>query len=154
MTSLAAPTLLIRDALPADDGALARLFAAQLTDHGVASDAAGTARSLELVRRQGERAQLLVAVREGAAVGLLFANRFVSFERPGLGWFIEELFVAPEARRRGVARALLAELRRRAEAQGCSVLGLQLQQGHAAAAALYRELGFRWLERQALELGL
>ena len=147
-------SLLVRDAVAGDDAAVARLLAAQLDVHGVAADVPAILGVLASLREQGDRTQLLLALRDGLIAGVLFANRFVSFERPGRGWFIEELFVAPEFRRRGVARALIGALHSRAAAEGCSLLALQLQAGHDEAAALYRGLGFTTLDRRALELPL
>lgn len=72
--------------------------------------------------------------------------------------FLEGLFVAPAARRRGVARALVAAVRDWARAQGlaelCSDTGLENQ----ASRAMHRALGFAETEmvvffRQPLDGG-
>lgn len=49
---------------------------------------------------------------------------------------------APEARRRGVARTLVAALARWSAANGCDRLYLQVEADNAPAQALYRALGF------------
>lgn len=51
--------------------------------------------------------------------------------------------VAPEARRRGVARAVLDELEGRGRAQGARLAMLEVRRGNAAAIALYRSRGYR-----------
>ncbi len=51
--------------------------------------------------------------------------------------------VAPEARRRGVARAVLDELEGRGRAQGARVAMLEVRRGNAPAIALYRSRGYR-----------
>ena len=51
--------------------------------------------------------------------------------------------VDPPVRRRGVARALLAELLERGRRQGLSLATLEVRKSNAGALALYEELGFR-----------
>ena len=51
--------------------------------------------------------------------------------------------VAPEARRRGVARAILARLEAGAREQGARVAMLEVRRSNAPAIALYRTLGYR-----------
>jgi ribosomal-protein-alanine N-acetyltransferase len=53
---------------------------------------------------------------------------------------VADLAVRPERRRRGVARALLEDLK--AAGPGVSWIGLEVRASNAAALALYRGLGF------------
>jgi [ribosomal protein S18]-alanine N-acetyltransferase len=55
---------------------------------------------------------------------------------------IVTLGVAPAARRRGAARALLEDLLARARGLGVAALTLEVADDNAAAFALYRALGF------------
>jgi [ribosomal protein S18]-alanine N-acetyltransferase len=55
---------------------------------------------------------------------------------------IVTLGVAPGARRRGAARALLEDLLARARGLGVAALTLEVAEDNAAAFALYRALGF------------
>lgn len=50
--------------------------------------------------------------------------------------------VAPEARRRGVARAILARVEAQGFAQGARVAMLEVRRGNAPAIALYLSLGY------------
>jgi ribosomal-protein-alanine N-acetyltransferase len=52
------------------------------------------------------------------------------------------LAVAPEARRRGIARSLLAAAMTRAEAAGATTLFLEVATSNTAARALYAATGF------------
>ena len=52
------------------------------------------------------------------------------------------LYTAPEARRQGVARALLSEAERLARAAGANRLELETSGDNAAARRLYADLGF------------
>ncbi|HEY6829431.1 MAG TPA: GNAT family N-acetyltransferase, partial [Gemmatimonadaceae bacterium] len=50
--------------------------------------------------------------------------------------------VAPEARGRGIARALVEECIRRARVQGAKEVGLHTSRSMRAAMAMYADLGF------------
>jgi GNAT superfamily N-acetyltransferase len=55
---------------------------------------------------------------------------------------LEDLFVAPEARRGGLGRALVAETIERARARGCRRIELDTAEANTAARALYESMGF------------
>ena len=56
--------------------------------------------------------------------------------------------VAPEHRRRGLARLLLTELERRLAARGVTSLALEVRPSNEAARALYAALGYRQAGRR------
>ena len=62
---------------------------------------------------------------------------------------VHNLAVAPEARRRGLARRLLALVLRVAADKGARVVHLEVRAGNAAARALYRAMGFREVGQRA-----
>lgn len=57
--------------------------------------------------------------------------------------YIFLLYVKPEHRRRGIARALMGYLENWARARGDRQIGLQVFQSNAAALDLYRKLGYQ-----------
>ena len=61
--------------------------------------------------------------------------------------FLEGLYVVPHARRKGVARALVAEVSQWARASGCSELASDAALANAASQAVHRALGFEETER-------
>lgn len=69
----------------------------------------------------------VLAYRLGVSIGGLFAS-------------IEDLYVRPEARRRGVGRALLAAIGQRCAARGISYVEAQVEEGEAEA--FYAALGY------------
>ena len=77
----------------------------------------------------------LIAERDGRAVGFALARR-----KSDLVGYVSDLYVRPEARRGGVARALLAQA---AEELDREYVTLTVDSGNAAARAFYRRLGFR-----------
>jgi ribosomal-protein-alanine acetyltransferase len=58
-------------------------------------------------------------------------------------WEIENLAVAGQARRRGIGRALVAELLRRAVEYGAANVMLEVRESNRPARALYESAGFR-----------
>jgi ribosomal protein S18 acetylase RimI-like enzyme len=58
-------------------------------------------------------------------------------------WNLNDLYVVPGARQRGVARALMERARRLAEETGASGLGLETAKDNFAAQKLYERLGWK-----------
>src|SRR5262249_8508137 len=63
------------------------------------------------------------------------------------GAWLEELYVEPAARGRGLGSALLRAACDAAAAAGARAVDLEVERSHERAAALYRREGFRPLER-------
>ena len=86
-------------------------------------------------------AETLIAEQDGAAVGFaLFFHNFSTFlAQPGI--YLEDLFVIPEQRGRGVGRALLKELARLAVERGCGRLEWSVLDWNREAIAFYERLG-------------
>ncbi len=83
-----------------------------------------------------------VAEAEGRLSGYLVAVTVLSLEHGGLMAEIDELFVLPEARSRGVGAGLLAAAEAALAARGCGRLQLQLSAGNAAARSFYEHRGY------------
>jgi ribosomal protein S18 acetylase RimI-like enzyme len=58
--------------------------------------------------------------------------------------FLNEIGVVDEARRRGVARALIEELKRLGRERGCGTVWVLTDEENEAAMGLYRSTGGRW----------
>jgi ribosomal protein S18 acetylase RimI-like enzyme len=144
----------VRTAAPADRARCLRLLTAQLVEHALPADPAGVARGVDLALAPRSAAWLLLAEREGEPVGVLLASPVVSVEKGGLTLWVEELYVAPEARRRGVATAVLDHLSAEARRRGMRAVELEVVPTQAAAFALYRRRGFREVHRQRMTLDL
>ena len=130
----------VRPAEALDIAPLIELLAAQLSEHGLAAGREQVRRGIEVAFQSG--ASLLVAMEGERAVGACLANRIASVEYGGAVLFIEELYVEPGGRRRGVARALLRRLLADSRATGVRAIELEVDEGHEPARALYRSLGF------------
>jgi GNAT superfamily N-acetyltransferase len=80
---------------------------------------------------------------DGRVTGFVFAT--VPHEHPDL-CHITDLYVVPDARRGGVARALLRAVVEEVERRGVGNVGLDVLVDNDVALALYRRLGFAPLE--------
>ena len=91
----------------------------------------------------GERpfAEVVFACLEGTPVGFaLFFHNFSTFlGKPGI--YLEDLYVRPEARGRGVGRRLLAFLARTALERGCARLDWAVLDWNEPSIGFYRSLG-------------
>ena len=61
---------------------------------------------------------------------------------------IYNIAIAPEFRREGIGEALLRHLIEKAEAEGCSLVTLEVRGGNVPAMELYRKLGFHEVGRR------
>ena len=91
----------------------------------------------------GERrgAEVLIACCKGAPAGFaLFFHSFSTFlGRPGI--YLEDLYVKPKFRGRGIGRALLAHLARLAKECGCGRLEWAVLDWNEPAIKLYKSIG-------------
>ncbi|TMA89100.1 MAG: GNAT family N-acetyltransferase, partial [Deltaproteobacteria bacterium] len=99
-------------------------------------------------------AWLWLAEREGRPAAIFLANEIASVERGGSVLWVEELYVVPEARRRGIARALLARICEQARQRGVRAIELEVVPTQEAALALYRSLEFAEVRRTRMSLSL
>ena len=86
-------------------------------------------------------AETVIGRLDGEAVGFaLFFRNFSTFlGRPGL--YLEDLYVRPAFRGRGVGRRLLAHLARLARRRGCGRVEWSVLDWNAPAIAAYRRVG-------------
>ena len=147
-------TLRIRPAAPSDRAVLHGLLTAQMVEHRLPAEPERIDRGLDAALRPGSPAWLFLAERDGRAAGVFLANPIASVEKGGETLWIEELYVTPDARRTGVARALLAHALDQARRRGLRAFDLEVVPTQAAALALYRALGFEDVPRQRMSLEL
>jgi ribosomal protein S18 acetylase RimI-like enzyme len=86
-----------------------------------------------------DRFRILVAELNGATVGLCLYTFAFSGWLGKSGLFIEDLYVDPSVRSRGVGQALLDAA---IDIEGASFLKLEVAQANETAVAFYRKAGF------------
>ncbi len=129
-------SLVIREASPADATALAELLE---VFNKVPTTPETAARRMEALKATET---ILLAFMGGAAVGLCSVRvvPFLSEDRPYAE--VTELFVRPEQRRRGIARALMARAEAVALLKGATDVFLMTGFKNATAQAFYRATGY------------
>ncbi len=136
--------LVIRDARPGDEAAIHALlfeFAEfeklthkfRLTPEIVSRDFVGERR----------RVHCDVAEWDGALVGAMIWYRMYGTFSAGPALFLEDLYVRPEFRRRGIAKALLRQLVHYAGQEGASRIGWFVLDWNTQAMDFYERIGAR-----------
>lgn len=87
------------------------------------------------------RATLLVAELDGTLVGFITGNAIYDSARVAEAVFLNDLYVVPEARRRGAGRALVARLAAVARRRGAGCLWWGVDLGDDEALRFYEALG-------------
>lgn len=100
-------------------------------------------RGIRGVFEQPRRGFYLIAERDGTPVGSLLVTYEWSDWRCGDFWWIQSVYVIPDARRCGVFRALYAVVEQRAAAAGAVGLRLYVETENQRAQATYAELGMQ-----------
>ncbi len=105
--------------------------------------AVALARAFLAERIANDESVVLIAEHDGVAIGLTQLYPLFSSVRLGRAWLLNDLYVAPQARRFGAARALLDAACAFARERGA--LGLELETGldNVTAQALYRSAGWK-----------
>ena len=122
------------------------LWMASRVEHGVSPEVAARAASEGKVRSalQREDVRAFLAVADGGQpVGFIVVTHspFSGLtESPSVA--IDQIYVAPGARRHGVARHLLAAVTTYAEKRGCEQIGCNVPSQHRDANRFFARLGF------------
>jgi aminoglycoside 3-N-acetyltransferase I len=85
----------------------------------------------------------IVALQNGEVVGGIAAYELIKFEQERSEIYIYDLAVAATHRRKGIATALIQELKKIAAVRGAYVIFVQADLVDAPAIALYTKLGIR-----------
>jgi len=133
----------VRAAIPADVTALLALVRRYWEFEGIDGfDALRVELTLQRLLATPALGAAWVAAAGGSLAGYLIAVYVLSIEHQGLTAEIDEFFVLPQARTRGIGAQLLAAAERALAARGCVRLQLQLAVGNAAARSFYARRGY------------
>lgn len=131
----------IRRATRDDLSSLAPLFDGYRQFYERASDVELAESFLDERLRLADSA-IFVAEEDDRLLGFVQLYPIFSSLTPGRAWLLNDLFVAPTARRGGVGRALLEHAARFGRETGARWLSLSTQRSNAEAQKLYEALGW------------
>jgi ribosomal protein S18 acetylase RimI-like enzyme len=132
----------IEHAIASELDALVTLFEAYRAFYGCTPDANATRQFLSQRIANADSAILLA--KEGPrAIGFVQLYPVFSSLQLKRAWILNDLFVHPDYRGHGVARALMAAARQFARETGAASLSLETARDNAPARALYESLGYR-----------
>jgi ribosomal protein S18 acetylase RimI-like enzyme len=107
-----------------------------------AGDPPWNAPSLVIQRKLATQPELFLV---GEMDGRVVATVLAGFD--GVRGWVYHLAVAPERRRRGFGRVMMAEAERRLGQLGCPKVNLQVRASNAGVVAFYERLGYQVEER-------
>jgi len=136
------PSFSIRPATPGDENGLFELIQAlaeyEKLSHAVTGSAEQLARDLFEPRPRVE-AMLVEADERVVAFALYFHNYSTFLTKVGL--YLEDIFVLPEYRGRGIGKALLSRVAKLACDRGCGRLEWSVLDWNVSAIGFYQSLG-------------
>lgn len=132
----------VRPAGPQDLAALSVLFNDYRMSYWQASDL--PLASSFLAERLQLRDSVIFVASNGAQELAGFTQLYPSFSSVSArrAWILNDLFVAPEWRQRGVAKSLMQQALEHARASGAAWISLQTAHDNLPAQSLYRSFGF------------
>ena len=122
--------------------ALLPLFAGYLEFYQVPRPLADIRSFLQARLTQGDAQLFIARDPQGAAQGFTQLYPLQSSLALAPAWLLSDLYVAPNARRQGVAEALMNAAREHAQASGACGLQLETAKTNLAGQALYERLGY------------
>lgn len=140
----------LRRASAADLDALIPLVRAYHVFEGIASDADALTAALMPLLQGDNVGQIHFIAHDGERVGYVALCFGYSIEFGGRDAFIDELFIVPSHRSRGIGRTAMTLLLGMAPALNVRAMHLEVQPANEAARRLYETLGFEARDRYLL----
>jgi GNAT superfamily N-acetyltransferase len=144
--------LRLRDATPADIPLVNRFVRALAEYEKLLHEAVATEEDFRrLLFGDPPRAWALFAEQDGAPVGFALWYYSVSTFLGRASLYVEDVFVDPAHRNRGIGRMIFAHLARRAVEEGCGRMEWSVLDWNAPSIAFYRSIGARPREGWTLQ---
>lgn len=148
----AAPALALRPVRQGELPELLDMLRRFYVEDRIPLDEPRVRRGLQQLLADAALGAVLFAEAEGERVGYLVLGWCFSIEQGGRHVLVDELYLEPAARGRGLGTALLAAACDWARGQGAEVARLEVNRHNPRAKALYLRHGFRDDDRDILSL--
>jgi GNAT superfamily N-acetyltransferase len=125
----------------------------QFQEHVIQTSQEALVWAVGQVLRNENHGFFLVAKAGDQALGVVDVAFSWTLEHGGKSAWLDELYVIPEYRGRGIGTALLKEAIAQAHRSGCAAVDLEVDQNHRQAERLYQREGFeplfrsRWVKK-------
>jgi GNAT superfamily N-acetyltransferase len=130
-----------------DRAPLVALLVRQLREHEIDTPEPAIGRAVDRLLVRPDAGRLLLALLGDEPVGVAAVSFVSSIEHGGHSAWLEELYVDPAHRGRGIGTTLLHAACDAAATAGAAAVDLEVEASHARAAGLYARAGFRPLPR-------
>jgi ribosomal protein S18 acetylase RimI-like enzyme len=120
---------------------LARLFTAYRVFYECEPDEAAARRFLSMLISEG-RSRFFIARLDGKPAGFMHLSPALSTLAMTKTWFLEDIFVDPQARKRGLGSALLDEAENFARSTGATRISLTTAHSNLTAQRVYLSAGY------------
>jgi ribosomal protein S18 acetylase RimI-like enzyme len=143
----------VRRATASDIGTLVELMQEFYSESGYSLDQRHAEAAFSQLFHKPDLGCVWLVEQQGTVAGHAVLTLHYIMEHAGFSAYIDDLFVKPEFRRQGIARALLAELWSECERRACRSVYVEVGSDNSPAITLYRRLGLRPLQDGRVMLG-
>ena len=146
------PRIHIAPPAATDRSIVADLLGRQFGEHDIAIHREALLSAIDGVLADERRGILLLARHDAEAIGVAYVSFTWSLEHGGKSAWLEELYVLPQWRGRGIGGSMLDSVLEEARRRGCAAVDLEVDSAHARASHLYARHGFarhsraRWVK--------
>ena len=144
----------LREATPGDCASLVDMMSEFYAESGYPLNRRRAEVAFSELLADQELGQVWLIQAEPGPVGYVVLTLGYSMEYGGRDAFVDDLFIRPPFRGRGLGKLALAEVRAACEKREVRALHLEVGRDNAAAHSLYRRAGFVDTDRQLLTLKL
>jgi len=141
-------SIAIRSAGTPDQLRVVELLWRQIEDHSLHPPRAAFESAVAHLLARPDLGRILVAAVDDEIVGVAQISFAFALEHGGRTAWLDELYVEPAQRRKGIGGALLRAACQLAQALGAHAVDLEVESGHEPAFRLYERHGFTKHERQ------
>jgi GNAT superfamily N-acetyltransferase len=141
------PDVTVHSAGRDDREPVVSLIERQFREHSIDTDRTALEEAVAAVLADEKLGVFLLARIGGQTVGIAYISFIWSLEHCGRSAWLDELYVVPDERNRGVGRALLQAAYHVSRRHGCAAIDLEVEKAHSRAENLYRREGFLRLSR-------
>lgn len=126
---------------------LNELMQQQFKEHEIIYTAEILATAIQVMLERNDLGCFLIAKEKERVIGLAAISYAWTLEHGGKSAWLDELYVLPEYRGRGVGSELVEHVIEEVGREGCRAIDLEVEEEHWRAERLYERKGFERLKR-------